>query len=159
MHGIRLKNRRGRHPRQRRNAFRPKGPGIQHHKGVGRKRGRKRMRNIRPAGIRGGLDSRGNRRRNSTHNNNYRGHSGKRYGDSEIAPDAKGLQISLNRPQLPRCDNPRRMQDRHYARIHSQARHNRHCKPLRHLDLRSCLADDMPRIRAKHGSRHRRRPD
>ena len=46
-----------------------------------------------------------------------------------------GSQVAPDRPQLPRRHHARRMQDRHHARPHPQARQRRHRLALRHAHL------------------------
>ena len=47
----------------------------------------------------------------------------------------RGSKSRLDRPQLPRRHHARRVQDRHHARPHPQARLRRHCVALRHAYL------------------------
>ena len=59
----------------------------------------------------------------------HRRHSGPRHGDGEAR--ARRLQDPSRRPELPRRDHARRMQDRHHARSYPQARQGRHRLALR----------------------------
>ena len=68
-----------------------------------------------------------------------------------------GLEVDSRRPQLPRRDDGGRMQDRHHARQHFQARQRRRRLALGHADLRGGVPDDARGPRPDHGGRHRRR--
>jgi hypothetical protein len=52
-----------------------------------------------------------------------------------------GFQDAPDRAELPRHHHARRMQDRHHARPHPQARQGRHRFTLGHADIRSGLPD------------------
>ena len=68
------------------------------------------------------------------------------------------LEVAPDRPELPGRDHARRMQDRHHARQHLQARQGRHRVALRHADLRGGVPDHARGPRPDHRGRHRRRP-
>ena len=68
-----------------------------------------------------------------------------------------GLEVAPDRPELPGRDDGRRMQDRHHAGQHLQARQGRHRVALRHAHLRSGVPDHARRPRPDHRGRHRRR--
>ena len=63
-----------------------------------------------------------------------------------------------DRPELPRRDHARRMQDRHHAGLYSQAGQRRRGEPFGHPDVRRRLAAHQPGHRPEHVRRHRRRP-
>src|SRR3546814_6666142 len=62
----------------------------------------------------------------------HRRHSGARHGQGEAR--AVGLEIATDRPELPRCADPRRMQDRDHARFDLQeGRSEEHTSELQSL--------------------------
>ena len=67
--------------------------------------------------------------------------------------------IAADWSELPGHHHARRMQDRHHARLHSQARKRRGDLAQRHAYLRSGLATDLARLRSIDLHRHRRRSD
>ena len=69
-----------------------------------------------------------------------------------------GSQVAADRPELPGRDDRRRMQDRHHAGQHLQARLGRHRLALRHAHLRGRVPDHARGPRPDHRGRHRRRP-
>ena len=71
----------------------------------------------------------------------------------------KRSDVGADRPELPRRDHARRMQDRHHARLHPQEGPGRRHEPQRHAHLRSRLATHEPRPRPIDLRRPRRRPD
>jgi succinyl-CoA synthetase alpha subunit len=48
---------------------------------------------------------------------------------------AVGFQVAPDRPELPRRADPRRVQDRHHARLDLQEGLGRRCQPFRHAHL------------------------
>ena len=68
-----------------------------------------------------------------------------------------GLEVAADRPELSGRHDRRRMQDRHHARQHLQARQGRHRVALGHAHLRGGVPDHARRPRPDHRARHRRR--
>ena len=94
---------------------------------------------LRAAAGRRRRDLRGDRRRNPADRLHHRRHSGARHGQGEAR--AVRLQVAPDRAELPGRHDRRRMQDRHHAGQHLQARQGRHRVALRHADLRSRVPD------------------
>ena len=69
----------------------------------------------------------------------------------------EGSKSRLDRPELPRHRHGGRIEDRHHAGQHLQARLGRHRVALRHAHLRGRVPDHQRRPRPDHGGRHRRR--
>ena len=93
----------------------------------------RRERDLRAAAGRGRRDLRGDRRRDSADRLHHRRHSGRRHGEGEAL--ALRLEVAPDRAELPGRDDGGRMQDRHHAGQHLQARQGRHRVALRHADL------------------------
>ena len=68
-----------------------------------------------------------------------------------------GSKSRLIGPNCPGVVTAGRVQDRHHAGQHLQARHGRHRVALRHADLRGGVPDHAGRPRPDHRGRHRRR--
>ena len=102
-------------------------------------------RDLRAAAVRGRRDPRGDRRRDPADRLHHRGHPGARHGAGEAR--AVGLEVAPDRAELPGRHHAGRMQDRHHAGPHPQARQDRHRLALRHADLRGGGADHGGRPR------------
>ena len=85
----------------------------------------------------------------------HRGHPGARHGEGEA--HARRLEVAPDRPELPGRHHAGRVQDRHHAGPHPQARQDRHHLALGHADLRGGGADHRGRPRPDDLHRHRRR--
>ncbi|CCC99460.1 protein of unknown function [Azospirillum baldaniorum] len=86
----------------------------------------------------------------------HRGHPGARHGARQAG--AGQLQDPPDRAELPGHHHARRVQDRHHARPHPQARQDRHRLALGHADLRGGGADHRGGSGPDDLHRHRRRP-
>ncbi len=94
---------------------------------------RRRDRDLCAAGRRRRRHLRSDRRGSPADRLHHRRHSGDRHGQGEAL--AVRIEVAPDRPELPRRDDGRRMQDRHHAGQHLQARQGRHRVALRHADL------------------------
>ena len=134
----------------------PSRPAGVRHRGRGRRQDRRdRDRDLRAGGLRRRFDPRGDRRRDPADRLHHRGHPGARHGQGEAR--ARRLEVAPDRAQLPGRHHARRMQDRHHAGPHPQARQDRHHLALRHAHLRGGGADHGGRPRPDDLHRHRRR--
>ena len=87
----------------------------------------------------------------------HRRHSHARHGSRRRR--AERFQNAPDRPELPGHHLARQVQDRHHARLDSQAGPRRRRQPQRHAHLRSRRPAHAPRHRPIHLHRHRRRSD
>ena len=96
---------------------------------------RRRHDDLRAAGLHGRRDPRSGRRRHQGDRGHHRGRARPRHGPRLRHRAAE--QVDAHRPQLPRRDHARGVQDRHHAGLHPQAGPRRRDEPQRHADLRS----------------------
>ena len=108
----------------------------------------RRQRDLRAAGRRRRRDLRGDPGRDPAHRLHHRGHPGARHGQGQAR--AGRLEIAADRPELPRRDDGGRMQDRHHAGQHLQARQGRDRVALRHAHLRGGVPDHARGARPDH---------
>ena len=101
---------------------------------------------LRAAALRRRRDPRGDRRRDRADRLHHRGHPGARHDEGQAR--ARGLEVAPDRAELPRRHHAGRLQDRHHARPHPQARLGRRCLALGHADLRGGQADHRRRASA-----------
>ena len=81
---------------------------------------RHRDRDLRAAAVRRRRHPRGDRRRARAHRLHHRGHPGARHDEGQAR--ARGHALDPDRPELPGRHHAGRLQDRHHARPHPQAR-------------------------------------
>ena len=85
----------------------------------------------------------------------HRRHSGRRHGEGEAL--ARRIEVAPGRAELSGRDDGRRLQDRHHAGQHLQARQSGNRVALRHAHLRGRVPDLARRTGPDHRARHRRR--
>ena len=100
-----------------------------------------------PAPYRRRFDPGSDRRRDPAGRLHHRGHPGARHGAGEAG--AQRLEVAPDRAQLSRRHHARRVQDRHHAGPHPQARQDRHHLALGHAHLRGRRADHGGRASAR----------
>ncbi len=134
----------------------PSRPAGVRHRGRGEGENRRdRERDLRAAARRRGRDRGSDRRGDCADRLHHRRHSGRRHGEGEAL--ALGLEVAPRRTELPGRDDGGRMQDRHHAGQHLQARQSGNRVALRHAHLRGRVSDLARRARPDHRARHRRR--
>ena len=121
--------------------------GVRHRRRGARKDRLRRQRHLRAAGRRGRRDLRGDRGRDPADRLHHRRHPGDGHGQGQAR--AVRLEVAADRAELPGRDDRGRMQDRHHAGQHLQARQGRHRVALRHADLRGGVPDHAARASAR----------